>query len=472
MIDLSIFEGASIAILGLGRTGLAAATALQKAGAQVVVWDDKPEARTAASALGIAVGDLVPLPWAEYAFLLVSPGIPIHVKHPHSAIRAAEISGVSCISDLDLFGIAEGAHAIIGITGTNGKSTTSALIHHILRQGKYATQLGGNFGTAALALDPLPEEGVYVLELSSYQLAGTSQLPVDVAVLLNMSPDHLAYHQTFENYVDAKKRIFELNRMQPNALPQGVAIGIDDPICADIAATLRQEGKHRVITISGHRKEADVTAIDGMLIDQSDGTPLPLLPLHEMPHLKGAHNIQNAAAAYAALKLQGVPLDIIRTGLRTFAGLTHRQELVGDRAGIRIINDSKATNFASCIPALDTFSNSVWIVGGTLKAGDKTPEISMELLNHLQNVLEVVTYGPDAPFMESLLRSHIPVATTPTLKDATYKAIEIATSRPERPVHILFSPGSASLDTFRDFEERGTVFKELVMPWLEGDKIP
>ncbi|MBU2142745.1 MAG: UDP-N-acetylmuramoyl-L-alanine--D-glutamate ligase, partial [Alphaproteobacteria bacterium] len=370
MIPITEYAGRDVAVFGLGRTGLSAAKALKAGGARVHAWDDDEETRNKAEAAGLTLSDINKRDWQTFAALVLSPGIPYKFPAPHRIVRMAEMTGVPVVGDMELFARAvqslpeRGRPKIIGITGTNGKSTTTSLIGHILKQAGRDARIGGNIGTGVLDLAALHANAVYVLELSSYQLDLVKSLHCDVAVLLNMSPDHLDRHGGMEGYQAAKMRIFQ------NQQPSDVAIvGFDDVITQSIAIGLAGQGKGRVVHASStYTLGRGVSSIDGKLYDNQSGKAEFIGNLAECPALPGKHNHQNAAAAYAACRALGVEHGVIMAGLRSFPGLAHRLETVGSIDGVRFINDSKATNAQAAEQALRAFKNVYWIAGGVPKA--------------------------------------------------------------------------------------------------------
>ncbi len=459
MIPLAFLEGHKVAVLGLGRTGLASAKALMAAGAEVLAWDDGEGSRCEAAAVGIPLGDPARIDWSEMSLMVLSPGIPYQHPQPHPAVTTVKGVGGEVVSDVELLARADPKAKVFGITGTNGKSTTTALVGHILHEAGRATAVGGNIGTPALALEWLDDDGFYVLELSSYQLETTFSLSCDVAMLLNISPDHLDRHGGWDGYVAAKRRIFG-----QQALGAAAVIGIDDPTCRDIFVELRGDGGRRIIPISGTRKtEGGVYAVNGRLIDDLDGRAESVLDLSETPRLPGSHNAQNAAAAYAACRFVGLPSDTIAEGLRSFSGLAHRQELVTLAEGVAYINDSKATNPDAAARALACYERIFWIAGGRAKE-----EGLAELEPYLPRIVEAFLIGEAGESFARSLRGKVSVRQCGTLDKAVSEASETAQQDARRhaghtPGVVLFSPACASFDQFADFEARGDAFRRLVL---------
>ncbi|MBO9714337.1 UDP-N-acetylmuramoyl-L-alanine--D-glutamate ligase [Sphingomonas sp.] len=425
MITSAAWRGKRYAVLGLARSGIATVDALLASGASVVAWDSKEEAR--AKAPGAELADPLEIDLAGFDGVVVSPGVPLN-KHPIVARAAA--AGVPVIGDIELFARARAelpAHKAIGITGTNGKSTTTALIHHIIEAAGIPAQLGGNIGLPILGQDPLPEGGVYVLELSSYQIDLTSSLDCDVAVLLNITPDHLDRYDGFAGYAASKERLF---RMQSPG--HAAVIGIGDGPSAEIAKRLARAGRAE-----------DVTKIaPGVCMDQS-----------RWPSLQGPHNAQNALAAIAACEAIGVANEAIDEGLRTYPGLPHRMERVATRNGVLFVNDSKATNPTSTAPALASFPRIRWILGGLAKTDDL--DACRPSFGH---VAKAYTIGEAGPMFETLLAPEMAVEQSGDLATAVRHAA--AEAQPGETV--LLSPACASFDQFSDYEARGRAFRAAV----------
>lgn len=357
--------------------------------------------------------------------LVVSPGVPIN-RHPVGA--QARAAGVPIIGDIELFAQARASlppHKVVGITGTNGKSTTTALIHHILETAGIPARLGGNIGKPILGEEPLPEGGVYVLELSSYQIDLTTSLDCEVVILLNITPDHLDRYDGFEGYAASKARLFAMQSVDHAAI-----IGIGDAASAEIARSLSARGEH-------------LTKIaPGLCMDQS-----------RWPSLQGPHNAQNALAAIDACKALGVDDDAIDRGLASFKGLPHRMERVGVRNGVAFVNDSKATNPESAAPALAAFQGIHWILGGQAKTYDL--DACAPFFGH---VTRAYTIGEAGPRFAEILKSALPVEESGTLAEAVRSAAANAADGET----VLLSPACASFDQFRDFEDRGDQFRALV----------
>lgn len=448
-----------MAVYGLGRTGLSAAKALKAGGARVHAWDDNEETRAKAEAAGISLSDINKRDWQTFAALVLSPGIPYKFPQPHRLVRMAEMTGVPVIGDMELFARAVQAlperarPKIVGITGTNGKSTTTALIGHILKQAGRDARVGGNIGTGVLDLASLHSNAIYVLELSSYQLDLVKSLHCDVAVFLNLSPDHLDRHGGMEGYQDAKMRLF-LNQTSSDV----AVVGFDDIYSQSVAIGLSAKGQQKVVQISStYTLGKGVSAVDGRLYDNQSGKAEFLGKMEDCPALLGRHNYQNAAAAYAACRALGLDPATIMAGLKSFPGLAHRMEAVGTIEGIRFINDSKATNAQAAEQALRSFKNIYWIAGGVQKAEGITPLVPL-----FPNVTKAYLIGQAEDAFALTLQGKVPSQICGTLERAVAAAFEDARASGEPGAVVLLSPACASFDQFRDYEHRGDVFRDLV----------
>ncbi len=439
-----IFAGARFAVVGLGRNGLPAARALAAMGATVTAWDDAQDARAEAVRAGV---DVAPPVIAGLDALVLSPGIPHALPAPHPLAAAARAAGVPILSDADLLYRAvraAGSHArFVGVTGTNGKSTTTALFAHIAAGAGVAVAAGGNLGPAALALPLLPDDGIYALEMSSYMLERLARLRFDAAAMLNLSADHLDRHGDMAGYIRAKRAIFDRQAGGDTAV-----LGIDDAPSRALAAGLAA----RRVTISAADRTADVAAAGGMLRDR-DGI---LCDLGTAAALPGAHNAQNAAAAAALALALGLGRAAIAQGVLSFPGLPHRQERVGCAGGVLFVNDSKATNADAAARALVCYPRVVWIAGGIAKQGGIA-----ELAPLLPRVARAFLIGRDADILAGTLAQHgVPHSRAGTL-EAAVPAAYAAARAGGAPV-VLLSPACASFDQFSGFEARGDRFRALV----------
>ncbi|MBL8698711.1 MAG: UDP-N-acetylmuramoyl-L-alanine--D-glutamate ligase [Alphaproteobacteria bacterium] len=456
LIDVFAFNGLPVAVLGLGKSGRVAAEALVAAGAEVRAWDDSEAARQAAAARGIPIVDLLKTDWREITTLVISPGIPHTHPAPHPVAALARQHNAELIGDIELLARSIREPSWIGITGTNGKSTTTALVGHILQTAGRAVQVGGNIGTPALSLEPLGPEGIYVLEMSSYQLEITSSITFDVAVLLNVTPDHLDRHGGMDGYVAAKRRIF--NRQTS---PRVAVVGVDDAITAGICSALQQAGDQVVVPISAEKRlTRGVFVLDGHLVDATGAAAREIADLRPIATLPGRHNWQNAAAAYAVCRAVGVPENAIVAGLSSYPGLAHRQERVATLRGVAYVNDSKATNADAASKALGCYDSIWWIAGGLAKEGGID-----SLGPFFPRIRKAYLIGKAAgDFAVTLAAAGVPYEPCGTLDDAVAAAARDAdaagTSARERIV--LLSPACASFDQFANFEARGNRFRELV----------
>jgi UDP-N-acetylmuramoylalanine--D-glutamate ligase len=448
----TLFAGKRFAVLGLGRNGLPAARALAAMGADVVAWDDNITARVDAS--DVTLRDLRS---DDFAFdaLVMSPGIPHTLPAPHPVAARARCWGVPILSDAELLFRAvreAGSHArFVGITGTNGKSTTTALLAHILAGAGRKVAAGGNLGPASLALKLLPDSGTYILEMSSYMLERIATLRFDAAAMLNLSADHLDRHGDMAGYVAAKRAIFDRQAAEDIAL-----VGIDDAGSREMAAWLRGRPA-RLITVSG-QQSADVWAERGRLRD-ADGM---ILDMKEAPALPGAHNAQNAAAAAALATAFGVSRAEIARGLRSFPGLPHRQQRVATIGGIDFVNDSKATNADAASRAVGCYDRLVWIAGGIAKEG------GIESLAPLfPRIARAVLIGRDAAVLAATLAAHGVKHEVAGTLDAAVPAAHAAARAAGAPV-VLLSPACASFDQFSGFDARGDRFATLVSQLARG----
>jgi UDP-N-acetylmuramoylalanine--D-glutamate ligase len=452
MIPVQSMRDRTAAVLGLGRSGRSACRALLAGGARVLAWDDDPACRARLAGEDLPLVDLSAVEWAEVDRLVLSPGIPLHLPRPHPMVERARAEGVPVIGDIELLVENQPGRLVVGITGTNGKSTTTALVGALLRAGGVGAQVGGNIGLPALDLLPKPTEDIYVLELSSYQLELTDHLACAVAVLLNLSADHLDRHGGMAGYARAKRRIFSNQRASDWAV-----VAVDDDHGRALAAEL-QSGPQRVVRVSGSARLAGGVFVDaGRLVDGLDGAAREIVDLRPVASLQGAHNWQNAAAAYAAARALGVTPEAAAAGLRDFRGLPHRLEPVASIGGVRFVNDSKATNPDAAARALAAFDAVFWIAGGRPKEGGFAA-----LEPHLERVRHAFLIGEAAPTLAKVLQGRVPFTHSGNLERAVREAAAAAeAARADRPV-VLLAPACASFDQFANFEARGEAFKALV----------
>jgi UDP-N-acetylmuramoylalanine--D-glutamate ligase len=448
MISLEKYKGKRIAVLGLARSGLATCDALVRAGAEVTAWDDKAQPTLAK---GVSFRNLVDEDLNEYDALVMSPGIPHTFPSPHPVATLAKEAGVPIIGDTELLAVAQDEAQFVGITGTNGKSTTTALIGHILQRADHPTSIGGNLGYAVLGLEPQNEEGYFVLEMSSYQLELTHNHKFKVAIILNISPDHIDRHGNLDGYIAAKERIFS-----NQTASDFIVMGVDDDICGGLA---EKYAKHsaKIIRISSKTQPPHgVSAVGGRLVDHSQSDDV-ILDLTKNPRLPGAHNWQNAAAAFSCCKALGLTNSQIIDGLLTFGGLEHRQEFVAKIGKTTFINDSKATNAEATEKALVCYDDIYWIVGGRAKEGGIN-----QLLPCLNPIRQAFLVGESQKGFASTLDGRLPYHNSGTIDEAVSQAFKAAESSDASDPVVLLSPACASFDQFPSFEKRGEFFKEEV----------
>src|SRR5215470_2928598 len=456
MIAITTFAGRKVAIFGLGGSGLASANALLAGGADVVGWDDNADTVVKATAAGIPTADFRNIDWSRIAALVLAPGAPLTHPAPHWSVGFARAAAVEVIGDIELFCRERRQHApsapFVAITGTNGKSTTTALIAHLTAAAGMDAQLGGNIGTAILSLAPPSTDCVHVIECSSYQIDLAPSLDPSVGVLINLSEDHLDRHGTMENYAAVKERLV---RGVPD---DGTAIiGVDDERCEKIAARLVQAGK-RVMRISVRRKLKDGLYVEsGRILRAQDGQSSLIAELGGIGSLRGLHNAQNAACAAAATLALGLEPAAIQAGLRSFPGLVHRMEEVGRLGAVLFVNDSKATNADSAAQALACFHDIFWIAGGRPKTGGIE-----SLRSFFPRIRKAYLIGEAADQFAATFADTVPHETTGTLDKALAAAArDAAMSSALEPV-VLLSPACASFDQYRNFEVRGDAFRALV----------
>lgn len=464
MIPVQGYKGARVGVLGLGRSGLSAARALREGGAVPICWDDNESARTKAEAEGFATAKLTGKTLKDLALLITSPGIPHLYPTPNPVIVEALEMGVPVDNDISLFFRSfattewdnlDVTPRVVAVTGSNGKSTTSALIHHVLEHTGRATQLAGNIGRGTLDIDPAIDGEVVVLELSSYQTDLARSLTPDIAVFTNLSPDHLDRHAGMGGYFAAKRRLFA------EGGPERAIIGIDEAEGAYLAGQMAEGPQDdRVIRVSVERKLTDfgwtVFAKKGFLSEYRKGRQIGSIDLRPIKGLPGAHNHQNACCAYAVCRTLGLAPRVIEAGLASYPGLPHRSQIVADVGGITYVNDSKATNVDSAANALGAFKKVRWICGGLEKEGGVS-----ELAGAAGEVLKAYVIGRDAEgFALQLAGVETEVCTT--MEQAVARAMEDARAGET----VLLAPAAASFDQYDSFEKRGDHFAELVSAGL------
>jgi UDP-N-acetylmuramoylalanine--D-glutamate ligase len=456
VIPITSFAGKKVAVFGLGTSGLASASALFAAGADVVGWDDNEDIVDRATRAGIPTADLRHIDWSRIAALVLAPGVPLTYPAPHWSVGLARAAAVEVIGDVELFCRERRAHApkapFVAITGTNGKSTTTALVAHLLRAAGHDIQLGGNIGTAILSLEPPRPGRVHVIECSSYQIDLAPSLDPSIGILLNVTEDHLDRHGTMANYAAVKERLVA-------GVPQdGTAVvGVDDAWCQAAADRIERAGR-RVIRVSVRQPLAYGLYVDAECILQAEGgATREIAHLGGIGSLRGVHNAQNAACASAAALALGLEPKAIQSGLRSFPGLAHRMEQVGRKGRVLFVNDSKATNADAAARALACFTDIYWIAGGRPKTGGIT-----SLTGFFPRIRKAYLIGEAAAEFAATLAGKVEHEIVEKLDRAVADAARDAeTSGAAEPV-VLLSPACASFDQFANFEVRGTAFRDLV----------
>lgn len=456
MIPALSFKDKNVALFGLGGSGLVTAKSLMAGGANVIAWDDNPEQVSKSGEMGIPTSDLRHINWSEIDSFVLAPGVPLTHPKPHWTVELAHNAGVEIIGDVEIFS-RERANlapnsAFIAITGTNGKSTTTALISHIIGANDLNIQMGGNIGTAVLSLDPPQDDCVYVVECSSYQIDLAPSLHPSAGILLNLTPDHLDRHGTMEHYASVKERLVQKS--------EHAIIGADDRYCRDIQERLAQK---QVANTSISAKEilSDGLFLDEhLIVNSTDGQNAIVADLSGIETLRGQHNAQNAAAAIAACHTIGLSFDEIANVLSSFPGLKHRMQPIARLGELLFINDSKATNAEATAPALKSYEDIFWILGGLPKDGGIT-----SLSPHFERVQKAFLIGEAAPKFAAELGDAVKFEIANTLENAVshgYDAAKEFQAQSGRKATILFSPACASFDQFRNFEIRGECFVDQV----------
>ncbi|MCJ2045648.1 UDP-N-acetylmuramoyl-L-alanine--D-glutamate ligase [Methylobacterium sp. J-078] len=449
MTPVTTFAGRKVALFGLGGSGLATVRALIAGGADVLAWDDSPESTGRARDQGVTVFDLNEADWSGFSALVLAPGVPLTHPVPHWTVKKAEEAGIPVIGDIELFAEERRACAagapFVAITGTNGKSTTTALIAHILTAAGRDVQMGGNIGTAILSLAPPAPDRIHVIEMSSFQIDLTPSLDPSLGILLNITPDHLDRHGTLADYAAIKGRLV--------AGADRAIVGVDDNLSRAIADA-RTGPTVRIHVGTPQAGFQGLSARDGTVFD-ADGTPI--VDLTGIGSLRGAHNWQNAAVAAACVRALGVSDTDLVSGLRSFPGLPHRMEEVGRRERVLFVNDSKATNADSTEKALTAFHDIHWILGGKAKEGGIVP-----LAPLFGRVAHAYLIGAASDAFAATLEGRVPYTTCGTLAVATARAAEAAAASAAAEPVVLLSPACASYDQFRSFEDRGDQFRNLV----------
>jgi UDP-N-acetylmuramoylalanine--D-glutamate ligase len=456
VIPLTTFAGQKVAVFGLGGSGLIVGSALLAGGADVVGFDDSSESVAKANAAGIPTADLHTVDWSKIAALVLAPGVPLTHPKPHWTVELAHKAGVEVIGDIELFCRERRKRApgapFVAITGTNGKSTTTALIAHLAASAGFDVQLGGNIGTAILSLQPPQPGRVHVIECSSYQIDLAPTLDPSVGILINLSEDHLDRHGTMAHYADVKERLVA-------GVPGGgtAIVGVDDDWCRAIADRLEKSGKHPV-RISVRHELSDGIYVAGQSIMRATSTGVTqIAELGGIGSLRGQHNAQNAACATAAALALGLSPEAIQAGLRSFPGLAHRMEQLGRRGAVLYVNDSKATNADSAAQALACFGDIFWIAGGKPKTGGIE-----SLRGFFPRIRKAYLIGEAAEEFAATLGTAVPHEIDGTLDKALAAASRDAEASSVAEPVVLLSPACASFDQYRNFEVRGDAFRELV----------
>ncbi|TCT43150.1 UDP-N-acetylmuramoyl-L-alanine--D-glutamate ligase [Martelella mediterranea] len=454
MIPVSIFKGKKVALFGLGGSGLITAQALSAGGAEVVAFDDREESCLMAARAGISVVDLREADWSQFSALVLSPGVPLTHPKPHWTVNLATDAGVEIMGDVELFARERRATCpdarLIAVTGTNGKSTTTALIGHILRTAGRDVQVGGNIGRAVLDLEPFESDRIYVVECSSYQIDLAPSLDPDAGILLNLTPDHLDRHGDMKRYAAIKERLVAGSSV--------AIIGMDDDYCRDIAQRLVVSGVAVVPISKSVAGRSGGLAFDGVAVMAfENGGWRTVADLSSHTVLRGRHNGQNAAAAIAACRSVGLKDEEIADAMMRFPGLAHRMQPVARRGEVLFVNDSKATNADASEPALQTFNNIFWILGGKPKQGGIA-----SLQSFFPKISKAYLIGEAADAFAETLSGFTEIVMSGNLEKAVRAAADdAATSIDPLPV-VLLSPACASFDQFRSFEKRGEAFVEFV----------
>jgi len=456
MIPVTTFTGKTVALFGLGASGLASAQALIAGGAQVVAFDDDAGSVAKAEAAGIPIANLRQIDWSKIAALVLTPGVPLTHPAPHWTVGLARNAAVEVIGDIELYcrerrRLAPDS-AFVAITGTNGKSTTTALVAHLLNAAGYEAEQGGNIGTAILSLKPPAQGRAHVIECSSYQIDLAPSLDPSIGILLNVSEDHIDRHGTLANYAAVKERLVA------GVPPSGTAIvGVDDNWCQAVADRLEQRGG-RVVRVSVRQPLArGIYAERDCIMQATGGTAREVAHIGGIGSLRGVHNAQNAACATAAALALGLSSSAIQLGLRSFPGLAHRMEQVARKGNALFVNDSKATNADAAARALASFSDIFWIAGGKAKTGGIT-----SLAGYFPRIRKAYLIGEAAGEFAETLGEHAPHVIAGTLERAVEMAAHDAGASGLGEPVVLLSPACASFDQYRNFEVRGTAFRNLV----------
>jgi UDP-N-acetylmuramoylalanine--D-glutamate ligase len=457
MTPVTSFRGKRVALFGLGGSGLSTLRALIAGGAEVAAYDDSESSCARAIAVGFAIVDLTEADWSRFDAFVLSPGVPLTHPKPHWTVERARAAGVEIIGDIELFARERTAIApdapFVAITGTNGKSTTTALIAHLLKVAGRDVQLGGNIGTPILDLAPPSRERVHVVECSSFQIDLAPSLAPSVGLMINVTPDHLDRHGTIEAYAGIKERLV--------AAADIALVGVDDAYCRAVVARLKSAGRNKVVAISQRPDSQAGVFVEGHKIyERGEGAPRYDLTL--APALRGEHNGQNAAFAVAAAEALGVSRAAIADGLASFPGLAHRMEQIGREGRVLYVNDSKATNADAAEKALKSFHDIYWILGGKAKEGGIEP-----LRPLFGRVAKAYLIGAASDDFAATLGDTVPFERSGELKIALEAAARDAARSASREPVVLLSPACASYDQFANFEARGDAFRALVLQRLD-----
>lgn len=463
MIPATCFDKQIVAVFGLGKSGLSTVRALEAGGATVMAWDDGEARRKEAIAVGVSLNDLSACDWSKIAALVLSPGVPLTHPEPHWVVKLAHEAGVEIIGDVELFHRVIRQHMpsarIVAITGTNGKSTTTALIGHMVQRCGGQGQVGGNIGKPVLELEMPQANSVYVIEMSSYQIDLAPGIRPDIAILLNVTADHIDRHGTIENYAAVKAKLFA--HQQPTDF---AIIGVDDTYSAEICTGLSASAMQSVVPVSvGKTLGRGIHVLAGHLYDSLTAQTQAAGDLSGLSTLAGAHNWQNAAMAYAAGRMLGYPREKILEAFESFPGLAHRMEIVAESGGVRFVNDSKATNADAASKALATYDNIYWIIGGKAKEGGIA-----SLESYFPKLRRAYLIGDAATEFSRTLAGKVDCTEAKTLDVAVEMAAKDADAAEGGALRIvLLSPACASFDQFPNFEVRGDVFRAAVQAYLQ-----
>ena len=460
MTSVETLRGQRVAVFGLGGSGLSTVRALIDGGAEAAIWDDSEKARDRAAAAGFRLVDLAEADWRAFKLFVLSPGAPLTHPKPHWTVKLAHHAGVPIVGDIELFVRERAVRAprapLVAITGTNGKSTTTALIAHVLKEAGRDVALGGNIGVPVLDLPPPAEGRTHVIECSSYQIDLAPSLAPSLGLLINITPDHLDRHGDLAHYAAIKQRLVAQSEI--------ATVGVDDGLCREICARLKASpGAPRVVAVSGEESLLADVFVRARRVIARDETE-PSVDFSGARALRGAHNGQNAAFAYAAARALGVAGQTIAEAFESFPGLAHRMEEVGRRGRVLFINDSKATNADAAEKALKSFRDIHWVLGGRPKASGINP-----LRPLFPRLAKAYLIGEATDAFARTLAGAVPFERCGTLAAATEAAARDALrSGADEPV-VLLSPACASFDQFANFEARGEAFRVAVAKLMQGE---